>query len=392
MAAQSLQQHANRQPPARNSFRGQKFRETLTGYLFILPAVLIIGLFGFFPILYAVYMSTFNWRVRKGPFIGIDNYHRALGDWQYVLAFAAGFALLALAYVVWTRSLQSMDNRKLAGGVLGALALIGGFGVLAFGWGGMTQTGDMKFLKSLPITLYYALGAVPLQLAIGLFLASLLYQKIRGQSFFRMLYFLPYITPVVATAVVFRTIFSPRETSLANQFLSWFGLPPQKWLFEARPFLTAFFGLPAEGFTGGPSMALVSVILFGVWSFVGYNVVVFLAGLGGIPKEIYEAAEIDGASGAQMFRYVTIPMISSVTFYLGLVSFIGTLKAFNHLYVMRTPAALGSVDTASISIFDTFYKSNNYGYAAAQAIILFIIIAALTYAQNKLFAERVFYG
>ena len=207
-----------------------------------------------------------------------------------------------------------------------------------------------------------------------------------------MLYFLPYITPVVATAVVFRTIFSPRDTALANQALSWIGMGPQKWLFEARPFFTVFFGLPAESFTGGPSMALVSVILFGVWSFVGSNVVVFLAGLGGIPKEIYEAAEIDGANSRQVFRYVTIPMISSVTFYLGLISFIGTLKAFNHLYVMRTPAALSTVDTASIAIFDTFYKSNNYGYAAAQAIILFVIIAVLTYVQNKLLAERVFYG
>lgn len=392
MAVQDLIQNSKRQLSTHSLFRGQKFKDNLTGYLFIFPAFFIIGLFGFFPILYSIYMSTFNWRVRKGPFIGIENYHRALGDLWYVLAFAAGFVLLGLAYVVWTRSLQSMDNRKLLGGVLSALVLIGGFWVLVFGWGGMSETGDAKFLKSLPITLYYALGAVPLQLALGLILATLLYQKIRGQSFFRMLYFLPYITPVVATAVVFRTIFSPRDTALANQALSWIGLGPQKWLFEARPFLTVFFGLPAEGFIGGPSMALVSVILFGVWSFVGYNVVVFLAGLGGIPKEIYEAAEIDGANSRQVFRYVTIPMISSVTFYLGLVSFIGTLKAFNHLYVMRTPAALSTVDTASIAIFDTFYKSNNYGYAAAQAIILFVIIAVLTYVQNKLLAERVFYG
>jgi multiple sugar transport system permease protein len=139
-------------------------------------------------------------------------------------------------------------------------------------------------------------------------------------------------------------------------------------------------------------MALVSVILYGIWTFVGYNVVVFLAGLGSIPNEVYEAAEIDGASHWQLFRHVTIPLISPVTFYLALVAFIGTFKAFNHIYVMRTPNALGTTDVASITIFDTFYKINNYGYAAAQAVILFVIIAGLTYAQNKLFSERVFYG
>jgi len=121
-------------------------------------------------------------------------------------------------------------------------------------------------------------------------------------------------------------------------------------------------------------------------------VIVFLAGLGSIPNETYEAAEIDGASHWQMFRHVTVPLISPVTFYLALVAFIGTFKAFNHIYVMRTPNALGTVDVASVAIFDTFYKMNNYGYAAAQAIILFVIIAALTYAQNRIFSEKVFYG
>jgi multiple sugar transport system permease protein len=280
-------------------------------------------------------------------------------------------------------------------GLLAVIVLLSSFWVISNGWTSMNQTGDEDFLETLPITVFYALGTVPLELIIGLGLAFILFQRIRGKEFFRMIYFLPYITPVVATAVVFRSIFSPRETSLANQVLTWFNIPVQKWLFEPRPFLTALFDLPSTGAATaatGPSMALVSVILFGVWTYVGYNVVVFLAGLGNIPGEIYQSAEIDGANQWQLFRYITIPMISPVTFYLGLVAFIGTLKAFNHLYVMRTPAAQGTTDTAAIAIFDTFYKANNYGYATAQAIILFLIILALTYAQNKLFSKQVFYG
>jgi multiple sugar transport system permease protein len=212
-----------------------------------------------------------------------------------------------------------------------------------------------------------------------------------------MIYFLPYITPAVATAVVFRTIFSPRENSLANQFIGLLGKEPVKWLFEPKPFNSVFFGINLEQFNlpellVGPSMALVSISFFGIWTYVGYNTVIFLAGLGSISHELYEAGEIDGASKWQLFKHITLPLLSPVTFYLALIAFIGTFKAFNHLYVLRVPSAQGTVNATSINIFDTFYKANQYGYAAAQAIILFFIILFLTYVQNKVFGKRVFYG
>jgi ABC-type sugar transport system permease subunit len=372
--------------------RGQKIRENITGYLFILPALLIIGLFGLFPIVYSVYMSVLNWRVVKGGYIGLENFHRALGNLPGFLMFVAGVGLFVAAYFIWNRALRATQDWKLIAGVLAARVLIAGGWLLASGWGQMLAAGDQRFLNSLPITLYYSIGTVPLELILGLVIAYILFQRIRGKEFFRMLYFLPYITPAIASAVVFRTIFNPRETSLANWALALVNLPPLKWLFEPNPFLNVVFHTQLTGFLAGPSLALVSVMIFGIWTFVGYNVVIFLAGLGSIPGEVYEAAEMDGASSYQLFRHVTIPLISPVTFYLALVAFIGTFKAFNHIYVMRTPNALGTMDVASVAIFDTFYKINNYGYAAAQAIILFVIIAGLTYAQNKLFAERVFYG
>ena len=375
-------------------FRWLDVKEHIMGYLFILPAVVIITMFGLFPIGYAFYMSMHHWRVRQGDFIGLANYTKALGD-DYIglLLFIGGFALLMIAYLVWTSGFKSISNGKLVARLTSLVVLAIGFYSISTGWGRIFAAGDTRFLDALPITFYYSLGTVPAEIAIALVLAYILFQKIRGQEFFRMLYFLPYITPVVATAVVFRTIFSPRDVSLANQAVALIGKGPFKWLFESKPFNVVFFELEnLEGFLAGPSMALVSIIFFGIWTYIGYNTVIFLAGLGSIPSDLYEAAEIDGAGGWQKFRHVTLPLLSPVTFYLALVAFIGTFKAFNHIFVMRVPSALGTVNTTSIAIFDTFYKMNQFGYAAAQAFILFIIILALTFAQNKIFGERVFYG
>jgi len=367
-------------------------QEQLTGYLFISPAVLLITVFGLFPIGYAFYMSLHRWRVRRGGFIGIANYEKAIGDWVGALIFAAGFALIALAYIVWDHATKVEEERRPLVKLTAVPVLVIAGLVISHGWGRMLAAGDEDFLNSLRITLYYAMGTVPIEIGVALVLAYILFQKIRGQELFRMIYFLPYITPVVATAVVFRTIFSPRETSLINQVLSIVGIGPYKWLFEPRPFTQVILGWDLDGFWAGPSMALVSIIFYGIWTYVGYNTVIFLAGLGSIPRELYEAAEIDGANNWQLFRHITLPLLSPVTFYLSLIAFIGTFKAFNHIYVMRMPSAQGTVDTASVTIFDTFYKANQYGYATAQAFLLFLVILLLTLAQNKVFGERVFYG
>ena len=386
--------------PRKNKFRIRWLvvKENITGYIFVLPAVIIISMFGFFPIGYAFYMSLYNWRVRKGPFIGIDNYTKALGDWTGALLFALGFIFLLIAYLIWTNAINFKNIKlRLIVKILAILIVVASLITISAGWTKMQVQGDQDFLASLPITLFYSIGTVPAEIAIGLVLAYVLFQKVRGKEFFRMIYFLPYITPAVATAVVFRTIFSPRPNSLANQFVGLLGKEPLKWLFEPKPFNSVFFGLDLDKLnlpelTVGPSMALVSIAFFGIWTYVGYNTVIFLAGLGSISHELYEAGEIDGASKWQLFRHITLPLLSPVTFYLALIAFIGTFKAFNHLYVLRVPSAQGTVDATSIYIFDTFYKANQYGYAAAQAIILFIIILFLTYVQNRTFGKKVFYG
>lgn len=366
-------------------------REQITGYLFTLPALIIILMFGIFPIGYSLYMSLFNWQVTKGPFVGGKNYLLIFGTWTNLLVTLIGIALLVAAFWVWRNAFKTMSNGATIAKLAGALVLLLGGVIFISGWGLMYQSGNKDFLNSLIVTVYYAVGTVPAEVILGMILAFILFQDIMGKEVFRIIYFLPYITPSVTSALVFQIIFSSRETSFANTIIGWFGISPQKWRFEPKP-LTNLLGMDLTGFLAGPSLALITIMIYGIWSFVGYNTIVFMAGLGNIPKETYEAAEIDGATKTQMFRHITIPLISPTTFYLTLIGLIGTFKAFNHIYVLRTPSAGASVLTASILIFDRFYKANQYGVATSQAIVLFVIILGLTLAQNKLMGERVFYG
>lgn len=381
----------NTPPKYHKQFKG-KIKESLLGYLLIFPSVLIIAIFGLFPIFYSIYMSGFNWRVTKGNFNNWEHYENLFGEPRGLLIFLAGIVLLILAFWLWKGAFSNSKPIQRVLKIIAAAFLIA-FGVaFATGWNSFTTTGDANFFKSLTVTLFYSVLTVPTQLLIGLVLAYILFQNIKGKEVFRMFYFLPYVTPAVSTAVVFRVIFSPRETSLANIVLANLGIQPLDWLYEPNSLINMLFGGNLEGFIAGPSLALITIAIYGVWTFAGYDAVIYLAGLGSISQDVYEAAEIDGSNGWHLFWHITFPLISPVSFYLLLISFIGTFKAFNHLYVMRVPSAQTSVITASLNIFDTFYKANNFGYAATQAIVLFVIIAGLTFAQNKLLGKKVFYG
>ncbi len=373
-----------------------KLEEQLIGFAFIAPAAILIGLFGIFPIGYAIYMSLHRWRVRQGPFVGFENYQRILGDLTGAALVVGGLLFILVAIWLWSDVLKVPPLASFGEGLLRklpALALLGAaFYSIALGWGWMREAGDARFLRGVEVTLYYALGTIPVQIALGLLIAFMLYQNLKGQELFRMVFFVPYIVPTVAASVVFFRIFSSRETSFANTVLTWLGLEPLRWLQEPRPVSEVLFGWQLEGFWAGPSLALAVAILFGIWNYTGFNVLLFLAGLGNIPKELYEAAEIDGASPWQTFTTITVPLLSPITFYLSIIGFIGVLQVFNTVYVMRSPQAQGSMDVVGIVIFDTFFARNQYGLATAQAILLFLFILYVTLLQYRLFRRRVHSG
>ncbi len=311
-----------------------------------------------------------------------------------VFAMIGGVLALLASWKVWQQGVASERTWGLVGrGLAAVLLMIGGWLLLAEVPVAI-RAGDKDVWRGLVITVYYSAGTVPFQLALGLFFAVLLFQNIKGRELFRVLYFMPYVTPAVASAAVFRLMFSPRAAGPINAILNRLGIPPQRWLMEPRgifQLLGGAFGWQVPPWAAGPSLALVVIMLYSIWTYVGYDTVIYLAGLGNIPQELKEAAAIDGANGWQIFRHVTLPLLSPTTYFLSLIAVIGTFKAFNHIYVMREAGAQGTVNTFSVVIFDEFFTKTRYGYASALAFVLFAVILSLTYLNNRIQGSRVFY-
>ena len=368
--------------------------ETLLAWALMSPALLVLGLFGIFPIGYALFVSLHRWRIKREAFVGWRHYERALGEPQWILCALAGLALLWLALSLWTR--QSRHRERVPAMVRVPTLAAGGVALVA-GLLGLCASGDARLISAVKVTTFYALGTIPFEVAGALLLAYLLFRTLRARGFLRVLFFLPYITPMIATAVVFRAIFSPNPGSPGNRIWQSLGGSELGWLYESRNpavLLLEAAGVSYPAWLDGalPSLALVCVCLYNVWVYVGYDTVILLAGLSAIPRHYFEAAEIDGASAWQTFRHVTLPLLSPALFFVTLIAVIGTFKAFNHIYILRTPGAQETVDVVSILIFDQIYQFHSAGYASTLALILFVVILLLTLFQNRLLGRRVFYG
>lgn len=266
-------------------------------YLFISPW--LIGFIGLTlgPILFSIYMSFTNWDLFQSPtFIGLDNYKTLLTD-------------------------------------------------------------DPLFWKSVGNTFFYALISIPLGMAISLWISYYLNKKIKGITFFRILFYLPSVVPVVASSLLFVHLLAPTE-GLINKTLSIFGIQGPAWLLD-------------------PNWVKPALILMSLWG-VGGGVVLLLAGMKGIPQELYEAAAIDGAKSAQSFFHITFPMLTPVIFFNLVTGIIGALQTFAQVFIVTS----GGPDNASQMVvpylFQNAFQFYKMGYASAIAWVLFIMIMALT--------------
>lgn len=239
-------------------------------------------------------------------------------------------------------------------------------------WVGLTNftkiLADRRFKQALINTVVYMVTTVPTSIAISLVLAYVLDGKIFGKTILKLAFFIPYICSVVALGAVFKALF--REEGLVNNILmNWHLISdPIKWSTNAK-------------------FSKVPIILLLVWTSIGYELIIYMAAIQNVPRELYEASALDGASDVQKFRYITFPMISPTTFYLLIVRMIAVFKVFSSVNVITMGATIISNTSLVSEIYSNAFGGYKFGYASAEAMVLFVIILIITrinfYAQKK---------
>jgi len=228
---------------------------------------------------------------------------------------------------------------------------------------------DADFWNSLRITLVYALVGAPVSVAVSLAAALLVDARTtRWKPFFRAVYFAPVVTTLVAVAIVWRYLYQP-QYGLVNAFLGRFGVPRVDWL-------------------GDPHWAMPSILVLAVWKNFGYNLLIFVAGLQNVPRELHEAAELDGASGWQRFWSVTLPELAPVFLFVSVTTVINYFQLFAEPYVMTQGGPLKSTNSLVLLMYEQGFRWWRLGYAAALAFLLFAVILVATAVQMRLQARE----
>jgi sn-glycerol 3-phosphate transport system permease protein len=281
-------------------------------YLYILPTFFFLFFFTHWPILRTFYVSLFKWNLAtpKREFVGLANYGQA-----------------------WSASL---------------------------------------FWEVLRNNIVFAVGTVPLTLALALALALLINQKIRGLAVYRALLFYPTMIPMAAAAMIWLWILTPNY-GLLNYYGRWFGLPDIHWL-------------------GDSKLALWALVLVGVWKRVGYYMVIYLAGLQVIPEHLYEAAVIEGANPWQRFWRVTFPLLSPTTFFVGIMAVIDSFQAIDQVYLMTGGGPGNTTNLFIFYIYQNAFRFFDMGYASAVSAVLFLILLGLTILAFRTLHRRVHYA
>ena len=294
---------------------GGRFRGSLKAFLYLFPALLILTVFVVYPLIMAFRMSMYE----------TYNYYKDIGS---------------------------------------------GFGFASF----RKVLGDSDFRLALLNTLFLTFVATPVGLLISLGIALLINSIKRLQAFFQTIYFLPYVTSVIAVGIVFRWLFHSNY-GLINYFLNVFGIASVAWLND-------------------PKTTLYALAIYYVWTGLPFKIIIFLVGLQNIPRVYYNAAQVDGARGWRVFSRITIPLLSPTIMFLTIMSIISAFKVYNEVYALfgnlGAPANTGS--TIVFYIYRMFYGSGRMHIAAAAAVILFIIILIITLIQLAISKRTVHYG
>lgn len=282
-------------------FKG--WQETLAGYVFIAPMLIGVTCLTLFPILASIFLSFTDWNFITGfkgfNFIGLDNFKKLFSD--------------------------------------------------------------PVFLKSLTNNVVILL-VVPIGLFISLILAVIINKHVYLKDFFKVIYFMPYISSVVAVAIVFQVLFHPTKGPV-NQFLMSIGIDdPPKWIADVN------FALP-------------SVMIILIWTHIGFQLIIYLAGLQNIPKELYEAADIDGATAWYKFRKITIPLVSPTTFLLLVTGLIGSFKVFDLIVVLTNGGPANSTSLPVFYLYEQAFVELRTGYASTIALVIFALILLITVFQ-----------
>lgn len=273
-------------------------------WLFLLPAIIFIGIFTIYPLFRTFIMSTQSNSILNPTFIGFTNFPLVINDPQFKLA---------------------MKN-----------------------------------------TFIYAVTVVPLSLIISMIIALILHEKIKGSEFFETIFFIPYLTSVIAIGIVFRYLFHG-QYGFINYVLEIFGIGPFDFLNNRN------YNMPA-------------LIIFGIWNCLAFNIIVILSGLRGIDKNYYRVAETFGASKSEQFFRITLPALSKIITFLFLTSFIQAFKVYNEVFALfNGKAGVGNrLVTAVFYIYNKFYVEYRYGQAMAAAVLLFLMLLLLTFVQRKI--------
>lgn len=290
-------------------------KQAMTAYAFLLVPLSFFLFVRFVPMLYALVMGLTNWGLtaKNARFIGLDNFR--------------------------------------------------------------TIFSDKVFLTSLANTARYALIGAPLSIGLSLFFALQLNAVSRGRGLFRLVYVIPYITPVVAVSWVWRWILQPPPIGILNKFL-------------------AALGLGAHGFLLDPNEALLTITAVNVWVELGYCVTIFLAGIQNIPNDFIEAAKIDGASGRTILTRIILPLLLPVTLFLAVMQSIQFMRIFTQVYNMSYQSQGGPLDSTksvALYIYQTAFTKFQLGQAAGASLVLFAIIMLITLVQMKFFDKKINY-